>query len=90
MQRLIVMIAATMLCASVAYAQSEEGTAEGQAAAPAESEASAAAVPGGMDPEKFWPDRNDPDKYKESIRWGVTPVLDQIDADHSLGLKQHD
>jgi hypothetical protein len=97
MKRLMIAIAATTLFASAAMA--EEGAAvEEQAAAQAGSETAAAAegsanlvtVPEGVDPEEFWPDRNDPDKYKESIKWGVTPVLDQIDADHSLGLKQHD
>lgn len=88
MKRLMIAIAATTLIASAASATEE--AMDAQAAAQAEGDAGLVTVPEGIDPAEFWPDRNDPDRYKESIKWGVTPVLDQIDADHSLGLKQHD
>jgi|GEM_PF-6608997 len=91
MKRLFITMAAMLFATSAVTAQEGEEAMAAEQAAAAETEASSmAAEAEGADTSKLYRENTDPDRYKEPVKWGVNPLIQQIDGDHSLGLKQHD
>jgi len=91
MKRLFFTMAAMLFAASVANAQTMDISSEEDAAVPSQSEVPRqSAEELAPDTSDFYPEDTNPDKYKEPVKWGVNPLIKQIDGDHSLGLKQPD
>lgn len=95
MKRLFITMAAMLFATSAVTAQEEVATPGPEEMAEQAAAADPAArVPASeaetTDTSELYREQYDPDKYDEPVRWGVNPLIQQIDGDHSLGLKQND